>query len=237
MAGPPRAAARGSSASTCCARCAGAPSPTPASDAAGTCGRTPSPSCSACSPPATSGADIWRLHRLTRAGLGRGDAVMSVGTDRFVGAIGLASFVGLRRYRAAGEHAAGRARRRRCRGRGRTSSSAGSGPICSPAGRSPRRASCAHACCSRPATSSPSPRCCSAPSPRPATTLSPLAVLGAFGASQIAGAMPGPNGASPRDGALVVALVATGRARGPRRPPRSRSRPRWPGSPPWPSAG
>ncbi|WP_246355309.1 hypothetical protein [Nocardioides ungokensis] len=41
-------------------------------------------------------------------------------------------------------------------------------------------------------------------------TLSPLAVLGAFGASQIAGAVPGPNGASPRDGALVVALVALG---------------------------
>ncbi len=40
--------------------------------------------------------------------------------------------------------------------------------------------------------------------------LSPLALLGAFGASQIAGAVPGPNGASPRDGALVVALVALG---------------------------
>ena len=40
--------------------------------------------------------------------------------------------------------------------------------------------------------------------------LSPLAVLGAFGASQVAGAVPGPNGASPRDGALVVALVGLG---------------------------
>ena len=40
--------------------------------------------------------------------------------------------------------------------------------------------------------------------------LSPLAVLGAFGASQIAGAVPGPNGASPRDGALVAALVGMG---------------------------
>ena len=35
-------------------------------------------------------------------------------------------------------------------------------------------------------------------------------MLGAFGASQVAGAVPGPNGASPRDGALVVALVALG---------------------------
>ncbi|MGA8247309.1 MAG: hypothetical protein WB797_10420, partial [Nocardioides sp.] len=40
--------------------------------------------------------------------------------------------------------------------------------------------------------------------------LSPLAVLGAFGASQVAGAIPGPNGASPRDGALVAALMALG---------------------------
>jgi hypothetical protein len=41
-------------------------------------------------------------------------------------------------------------------------------------------------------------------------TLDPLALLGAFGASQLAGALPGPNGASPRDGALVVALAALG---------------------------
>jgi len=41
-------------------------------------------------------------------------------------------------------------------------------------------------------------------------SLSPLAVLGAFGASQLAGAVPGPNGASPRDGALVLGLVAAG---------------------------
>jgi uncharacterized membrane protein YbhN (UPF0104 family) len=40
--------------------------------------------------------------------------------------------------------------------------------------------------------------------------LSPLAVLAAFGASQLAGAIPGPHGASPRDGALVVALAALG---------------------------
>lgn len=42
------------------------------------------------------------------------------------------------------------------------------------------------------------------------TTLSPLALLGAFGASQIAGVVPGPNGASPRDGALVMALMGLG---------------------------
>jgi glycosyltransferase 2 family protein len=40
--------------------------------------------------------------------------------------------------------------------------------------------------------------------------LPPLALIGAFGASQIAGAVPGPAGASPRDGALVVALAGLG---------------------------
>ena len=39
------------------------------------------------------GADLWRLKRLTGAGLGRGDAVLSVGTDRLVGALGLTAFV------------------------------------------------------------------------------------------------------------------------------------------------
>jgi hypothetical protein len=37
-----------------------------------------------------------------------------------------------------------------------------------------------------------------------------MAVVGAFGASQIASAIPGPNGASPQDAALVVALAALG---------------------------
>jgi hypothetical protein len=41
-------------------------------------------------------------------------------------------------------------------------------------------------------------------------SLGPLALLGAFGASQLAGAVPGPHGASPRDGALVVALAGLG---------------------------
>ena len=40
--------------------------------------------------------------------------------------------------------------------------------------------------------------------------VSPLEALGALGASQLAGAVPGPQGASPRDGALVVALMALG---------------------------
>ena len=38
----------------------------------------------------------------------------------------------------------------------------------------------------------------------------PLALLGVFGASQVAGILPGINGASPREGALVVGLASVG---------------------------
>ncbi len=43
--------------------------------------------------PGHVGADLWRIRRLTHAGLGRGDAVASVAVDRTVGAMGLAVFV------------------------------------------------------------------------------------------------------------------------------------------------
>ena len=34
--------------------------------------------------PGHVGADVWRMHRLSKAGLRRGDALASVGTDRLV---------------------------------------------------------------------------------------------------------------------------------------------------------
>src|SRR5689334_15917020 len=43
--------------------------------------------------PGHVGADVWRLRRLTKAGLARGDAVLSVGLDRLVGAVGLTVFL------------------------------------------------------------------------------------------------------------------------------------------------
>ncbi|HET9996422.1 MAG TPA: hypothetical protein VFQ17_02840, partial [Nocardioides sp.] len=43
--------------------------------------------------PGHVGADIWRVTRLHGTGMGHGDAVLSVGADRFVGAIGLIAFV------------------------------------------------------------------------------------------------------------------------------------------------
>jgi hypothetical protein len=159
--------------------------------------------------PGHVGADVWRYHRLTRAGSTRGDAVLSIGADRFVGAIGLAAFVAFaasslppRMLVVAG----------------------GLGAALVVAGLVVHRV--------RPQLLQHGPL------PRPRAllvalllaaayqltlaglllgaveatghTLSPLALLGAFGASQVAAAVPGPNGASPRDGALVVALVALG---------------------------
>lgn len=160
--------------------------------------------------PGHVGADLWRLRRLTRSGLDRSAAVVSVGMDRVVGAVGLAVFVGFAGTSlpvhlllpAVGLLAAGGVALlvvRRVR------------PQWLPA---------------RPAL----------PPPRKlalglvlsagyqlsiaalllgavAATghgLDPLSILGAFGASQLAGALPGPNGASPRDAALVVALSALG---------------------------
>jgi hypothetical protein len=159
--------------------------------------------------PGHVGADVWRIHRLTRTGLGRGDALVSVGLDRFVGAVGLAVFVGF----------AGAALPTRM-----LLVALGVGALAVVVALVVRRV--------RPDLLP------SRPLPRPrqllhalllsagyqltiaglllgtvaATghTVSPLAVLGAFGASQLAAAVPGPNGASPRDAALVLALVALG---------------------------
>jgi len=159
--------------------------------------------------PGHVGADVWRVHRLTAGGLSRGDALMSVGADRLVGGVGLAVFVAfaattlpVRMLIVA----------------------LGVGVVLLVAGLVLRRV--------RPGLLP------SGPAPRPKAlaigfvlaagyqltiaglllgtvaatghTLSPLALLGAFGASQLAAAVPGLNGASPRDGALVVALVALG---------------------------
>jgi uncharacterized membrane protein YbhN (UPF0104 family) len=40
--------------------------------------------------------------------------------------------------------------------------------------------------------------------------VAPMLLLGVFGASQVAGIIPGVNGASPREGALVVGLASLG---------------------------
>lgn len=159
--------------------------------------------------PGHVGADVWRVKRLTGSGVPRGDAVLSVGTDRLVGALGLAAFVVF----------AGSALPVRL-----ALIAAGVTVLAVIAALVVRHV--------RPDLLPRRPL----PPPRQLAQafvlsagyqlsiaallmgtvdatghdLSPLAVLGAFGASQVAGAVPGPNGASPRDGALVAALMALG---------------------------
>jgi hypothetical protein len=159
--------------------------------------------------PGHVGADLWRIHRLTRSGLARGDALMSVGTDRFVGAIGLAVFVGF----------AGAALPVRmlvvATGVGAFAVAAALvvrkvRPDLLPRGPLPRPRQLAHALLLSTGYQLTIAGLLLGTVAATGHAISPLAVLGAFGASQLAGAVPGPNGASPRDAALVVALVALG---------------------------
>lgn len=159
--------------------------------------------------PGHVGADVWRIHRLTGSGLGRGDAVVSVGTDRLVGALGLAAFIvfagatlPLRMALvAAGLTALAlltalvvRAVR----------------PDLLPRRPLPRPRRLVAAFVLSAGYQLSIAALLMGAVDATGHDLSPLAVLGAFGASQVAGAVPGPNGASPRDGALVVALVGLG---------------------------
>lgn len=160
--------------------------------------------------PGHVGADLWRLKRLTGTGLGREASVVSVGMDRLVGAVGLAVFVAFAGtalpvhllWPALGAVSVGvlvvlvvrRFRPRWLPGR----------PTL------PRPRQLVHglllSACYQLSIAALLLGTVSATG----HVLEPLAVLGAFGASQLAGAVPGPNGASPRDAALVVALVALG---------------------------
>ena len=159
--------------------------------------------------PGHVGADVWRLHRLTRSGLGRGDAVMSVGMDRFVGAVGLAAFVAfagtalpLRMLLVAlgvGVIAVAVVLvLRRVR------------PDLLPTRPMPRPRQLVHALVLSAGYQLSIAALLLGSVAATGHSVSPLAVLGAFGASQLAGALPGPNGASPREFALVAALVALG---------------------------
>jgi len=159
--------------------------------------------------PGHVGADLWRVHRLTRTGLKRVEAVVSVGLDRLVGAVGLAMFVGF-----AGTALPGRL----------VLVAAGVVTTAAAAFLVVRRRR-PHLLPRRPL---PPPRrlgyglalsvlyqatiAALLVSTLAATghSVPPLALMGVFGASQVAGILPGPNGAGARDGALVVGLVALG---------------------------
>jgi hypothetical protein len=159
--------------------------------------------------PGHVGADAWRVRRLTRTGMSTPDAVAEAGLDRLVGAIGLAAFVGVsatalpvRMLLTALGLAAVALVLAVVVGHYR--------PDLVPHRRLPRgRALVLGVALSVGYQLS---ICLLLLGTVMATghTLGPLALLGAFGASQLAGAVPGPHGASPRDGALVVALAGLG---------------------------
>ena len=159
--------------------------------------------------PGHVGADLWRIGRLAKSGLSRPDAVASVGLDRLVGAIGLAAFVVF----------AGTALPTRM-----LVVAAGVGgalvvsalvlrklrPGLMPSRPLPPLRALLHGLFLSALYQLSIAALLLGTLAATGHSLSPLAVLGAFGASQLAGAVPGPNGASPREGALVVSLAALG---------------------------
>jgi hypothetical protein len=159
--------------------------------------------------PGNIGADIWRVRRLTHRGLARGDAITSVATDRLVGAIGLTVFVAcagaalpVSLVAAAVGLAAGLlvavlvVRRFR--------------PGWLPRRLLPTPRQLVHGLWLSAVFQATTAGLLLATLTATGHTLSPLALVGAFGASQLAAAIPGPHGASPREGALIVGLVALG---------------------------
>lgn len=159
--------------------------------------------------PGHVGADLWRVKRLRGTGMRTASGVAEVGLDRFVGAVGLAVFVLfagaalptqmlLTAFGLAGLVVAGVLLLKRLR------------PDLVPQRRLPTPRKLAHGVLL--SMGYQLSICALLLGAVAATghTLTPLELLGAFGASQLAGAVPGPHGASPRDGALVVALVALG---------------------------
>jgi hypothetical protein len=156
-----------------------------------------------------AGADIWRIHRLERTGVRRSAAVSSVALDRFVGAVGLIVAVavcGIALPRAVLVVALGIAAVVLAAGlivNWRRPGLAGRWPWPSPkvfalgillsvgyqATILGLLVGAIHAV---------------------GDSVSPFHLIAVFGASQLAGALPGVHGASPREGALVAGLASIG---------------------------
>lgn len=159
--------------------------------------------------PGHAGADLWRAHQLHGLGLDRPTAGADVALDRLVGAVGLTLFV-----LVAGATLPGRL----------LLAAVGLASVVLVAGLVLRRL--------RPGLLPQRPR---VPARRLARGLllslayqltilclllgglaatghavDPLALLGVFGVSQVAGIVPGVHGAGPKEGALVGGLVALG---------------------------
>ena len=159
--------------------------------------------------PGHSGADLWRAHQLHRTGLDRPTAFADVALDRLVGAVGLALFVV-----AAGAAlppqvlaaalavaavvllAALLLRRHR--------------PALMPTRPPVRARRLAHGLALSMAYQLTILGMLLGGLAATGHTVPPLALLGVFGASQVAGILPGVHGAGPKEGALVAGLVALG---------------------------
>jgi glycosyltransferase 2 family protein len=159
--------------------------------------------------PGHIGSDIWRVRRLSRIGMPRLSAAAEVALDRFVGVVGLLMFVAFaaatlpfREVMIAlgigllGVLAALVVRYLR--------------PQWMPQRKLPSPRRLAHGLLLSVGYQASIVALLLGTLLATGYSLPPMGVIGAFGASQLAGAIPGPQGASPRDGALVVALTALG---------------------------
>ncbi len=159
--------------------------------------------------PGHAGADVWRVRRLELCGVRRPDAIAEVGFDRLVGGLGLAAFVAV------------------------TGASLPLNLLAAAVGIALLAfAGGALVARRRPDLVPQRPL----PPPRAlvrgllismvyqlcvlalllgsvhavGSNVDPFALLGVFGAAQVAGVLPGMAGASPREGALVVGLATLG---------------------------
>ena len=159
--------------------------------------------------PGHLGADLWRMHLLQRTGMNRPSALAEVALDRLIGALGLAFFVvasgatlPVRVVAAAVGLAAGVLIVLRMVRKFRPGIFAGRPMPPLPVVLRGVAISIAYQLTIMGMLIGTVAAM--------GQVVHPLALLGVFGASQVAGILPGINGASPREGALVVGLASVG---------------------------
>jgi hypothetical protein len=159
--------------------------------------------------PAHAGADLWRVHSLHRVGLRRTPAVAEVALDRLLGSAGMVAFVlvagvemPIRVVVAAAVLAAAVVLGAVVLGRRRPDLLA-ERPV------PPLRVLARGVLISATYQATVVVLLLCTVSAMHAS-VDPMSLLGVFGASQVVGVLPGVNGASPREGALVVGLASIG---------------------------
>jgi hypothetical protein len=159
--------------------------------------------------PGHVGADLWRIHTLRDRGMARSSAVAEVGLDRLIGAIGLTVFVlasgstlppqvMIAALAIAAALLGGALVARRVR------------PSLVPDRPLPPLRVVAKGVLLSMGYQLTVMCLLVGTVEAMGADVSPLLLLGVFGASQVAGIVPGVNGASPREGALVVGLASLG---------------------------